>query len=261
MDHIEAGRYWNDNADVWTRLVRSGYDLYRDKLNTPAFLASLPDLRGLEGLDLGCGEGHNTRLLVERGAQMTAIDISEAFIAHAQILEDEAPLGIDYRVASAVELPFEDSSFDFVVAFMSLMEFPETARALSEAFRVLRPGGFLQFSIEHPCFSTPHRRNLRDERGLTYAFEVGGYFRRPQGAIEEWIFGAAPAEVKQGLRRFRIPRFPRPLHEWVNLVVAAGFVIERMEEPAPSDETVRDVPYLQDATVVPYFLHVRARKR
>lgn len=261
MDHIEAGRYWNDNADVWTRLARGGYDLYRDKLNTPAFLASLPDLRGLEGLDLGCGEGHNTRLLAARGARMTAIDISEAFVGHARVLEDEAPLGIEYRVASAVELPFEDGSFDLVVAFMSLMEFPETARALSEAFRVLRPGGFLQFSIEHPCFSTPHRRNLRDERGRTYAFEVGGYFRRPQGEIEEWIFGAAPAEVKQGLRRFRIPRFPRPLHEWINLLVAAGFVIERMEEPTPSDETVREVPYLQDATVVPYFLHVRARKR
>jgi hypothetical protein len=125
---------------------------------------------------------------------------------------------------------------------------------------VVRPGGFLQFSIEHPCFSTPHRQNLRDANGLTWAIEIGGYFQRPHAAIEEWIFGAAPAEVKQGLRRFRIPRFPRPLHEWVNLLVEAGFTIERMEEPAPSEATVREVPYIQDATVVPYFLHVRARK-
>lgn len=260
MDHIEAGRYWNDNAEVWTQLARGGYDLYRDKLNTPTFLASLPEVRGRAGLDLGCGEGHNTRLLAERGARMTAIDISEIFISHARAAEAARPLGITYQVASAVELPFPDEAFDFVVAFMSLMEFPETERALAEARRVLRPGGFLQFSIEHPCFSTPHRRQLRDANGMTYAIEVGGYFQRSRAAIEEWIFGAAPVEVKAGMRKFRIPRFPRPLHEWVNLLVEGGFTIERMEEPVPSAETVREVPYIQDASVVPYFLHVRARK-
>jgi trans-aconitate methyltransferase len=61
VDHREAGRYWNQNADVWTRLARAGYDVYRDHLNTPAFLAMLPDVAGLTGLDIGCGEGNNTR--------------------------------------------------------------------------------------------------------------------------------------------------------------------------------------------------------
>ena len=45
--------------------MRAGYDHYRDGLNTPAFLAMLPETRGLSGLDIGCGEGHNTRLLVK----------------------------------------------------------------------------------------------------------------------------------------------------------------------------------------------------
>lgn len=62
------------------------------------------------------------------------------------------------------------------------------------------------------------------------------------------------------MRKFRIPRFPRPLHEWVNLLVEVGFTIERMEEPAPSEATVREVPYIQDASVVPYFLHLRVRR-
>jgi ubiquinone/menaquinone biosynthesis C-methylase UbiE len=260
MDHLEAGRYWNANAEVWTQLVRCGYDLYRDHLNTPAFLDMLPEVNGLCGLDLGCGEGNNTRLLARRGARMTAIDISEVFVGHAQDSETQHPLGVRYQVASAVDLPFADRSFDFAVAFMSLMEFPETERALGEVSRVLRPGGFLQFSIEHPCFSTPHRRNLRDASGVTYAFEIGGYFNRPQGVIEEWTFGAAPEEVKQGVRRFQIPRFPRPLHEWINLLVDTGFVIERLGEPSPSDQTAREIPYLQDAQVLPYFLHVRVRR-
>jgi len=219
MNHEEAGKYWNDNAEVWTRLARRGYDVYRDYLNTPAFFELLPDVRGLSGLDIGCGEGHNTRLLAEKGASVTAIDISNVFVQYATQEEERAPRHIDYRVASAVELPFGDSTFDFAVAFMSLMDIPEADRVLAEAYRILKPGGFFQFSIEHPCFATPHRRNLRNPQGRTYAVEVGGYFRRLQGEIAEWIFGAAPPDVRDGLRRFKTPRFTRPISQWLNLLV------------------------------------------
>jgi len=157
MDHLIAGDYWNANAEAWTKLARAGYDTYRDHLNTPAFLAMLPPVAGLEGLDIGCGEGHNTRLIALRGARMTGLDIAEVFIRHARAEEQRAPLGITYHHASAVELPYKDGSFDFAVGCMSLMDIPETARAVEEAFRVLRPGGWLQFSILHPCFNPPHR--------------------------------------------------------------------------------------------------------
>jgi ubiquinone/menaquinone biosynthesis C-methylase UbiE len=177
MGHEEVGRFWDANADAWTKLARAGYGGYRNHLNTPAFFALLPDVAGLSGLDIGCGEGHNTRLLARRGARMTAIDIAEAFVAHARAAEANEPLGIDYRVASAVALPFADRSFDFALAVMSFMDVPETGHVFSEAYRVLKPGGFLQFSITHPCFDTPHRRNLRDADSLTYA-GVGGDFRR-----------------------------------------------------------------------------------
>lgn len=260
MDHEEVGRFWNANADSWTKLARAGYDVYRDFLNTPAFFAMLPNVIGLSGLDIGCGEGHNTRLLAQRRALVTAIDISEVFVAHAKQLEEQEPLGIDYRVASAVDLPFADATFDFATAFMSLMDIPETDRALAEAYRVLKPGGFLQFSITHPCFDTPHRRNLRNENGLTYAIEVGDYFRNLEGEITEWLFGAAPPEVKQGLPKFKTPRFTRTVSQWLNLLIETGFQLERIEEPRPGDETVRACPDMQDAQVVAYFLHIRARK-
>jgi len=260
MDHKEAGCYWNESAESWVRLARAGYDIYRDHLNTPAFFAMLPDVTGLTGLDIGCGEGYNTRLLAERGARITAIDIAETFVAYAQESEREKPLGIAYQVASAVELPFGDRLFDFATAFMSLMDVPETNRALSEAYRVLKPGGFLQFSMAHPCFDTPHRRNLRDTDHRTYAIEVGDYFRNSDGEIDEWLFKAAPAEVKQGMRKFRIPRFRRTLSEWLNLIFETGFQLERVEEPRPTDETVLAHPELQDAQVVSYFLHLRARR-
>ena len=196
MDHRQVGKYWDDNADAWTKLSRAGYDVYRDYLNTPSFLRMLPPVQGLRGLDIGCGEGHNTRLLAKRGAHMTAIDISERFIRHAKEAGTLAPLGIEYRVASAVELPFADATYDFAVAFMSLMDIPENDRAMAEAFRVLKPGGFFQFSITHPCSDTPHRRNLRDETGKSYAIEVGRYFEQTDSRIDEWLFGAAPPEAR-----------------------------------------------------------------
>ncbi len=260
MNHEEVGRLWNENADAWTKLARAGYDVYRDYLNTPAFFEMLPDVDGLAGLDIGCGEGHNTRLLARRGARVTAVDIAENFIKHARESEDKEPLGIDYRVASAVELPFPDGTFDFATGFMSFMDIPETDRVVAEAYRILKPGGFLQFSITHPCCDTPHHRNLRDENGTTYAIEVGDYFRNLNGDIMEWLFNAAPPEAKAGLPNFKTPRFTRTLGQWLNLLIDTGFVLERVGEPRPSDETVRECPDMQDAQVVAYYLHLRARK-
>jgi ubiquinone/menaquinone biosynthesis C-methylase UbiE len=260
MDHLAVGECWNGNAEAWTKLARAGFDLFRDHLNTPAFLAMLPPVAGLAGLDIGCGEGYNTRLIAKQGASMTGMDLAELFIKHARAEEQRAPLGITYHHASAVELPYADASFDFAVGCMSLMDIPETDRVLAEAFRVLRPGGFLQFSILHPCFNPPHRRSCRDEDRLTYAVEVGDYFLDARGRIDEWIFDA-PAAQKQNLAKFRVPRFHRPVSEWLNLLIAAGFVIERVEEPRPSDAVVQAHPSLQDAQVVAYFLHMRVRKR
>lgn len=259
MDDRTVGEYWERNAGTWTQLVRAGYDVYRDLLNTPAFLEMLPEVAGREGLDIGCGEGENTRKLAARGARMWGVDIAPTFVARAQEIAEQEP--IVYSVGSALALPFPNERFDFAVAFMSLMDVPAPEVALQEAYRVLRPGGFLQFSITHPCFGTPHRKLLRRENGEAYAVEVGRYYDRADGEIERWIFGSAPEEVKAGLQKFEVPRFYRTLSEWVNAVLEAGFVLERLEEPRVSEALARQYPAVQDTRVVSYFLHVRARKR
>lgn len=248
---------WESNADAWTALSRAGYDVYRDWLNTPAFFAMLPEVEGLRGLDIGCGEGHNTRLLAQRGAWIAAMDVSRSFIRHAV---GAGTSNIAYSIADAATLPFADGIFDFVCGFMSFMNVPEPECVLSEAYRVLKPGGFLQFSISHPCFDTPHRRNLHNDAGLTYAIEVGDYFRNLRGETTEWLFSAAPPEAKAGLPKFRTLRFTRTLSQWLNALVETGFWLERVEEPRPTDETVRLCPRVQDAQIVAYFLHIRARR-
>jgi SAM-dependent methyltransferase len=191
---------------------------------------------------------------------VTAIDIAGAFLRAARADEAADPLGIAYAKASAVDLPFPDASFDFVCSIMCLMDVADVESALAEVHRVLRPGGFLQFSICHPCFDTLHRRNLRGPDGKTYALEVGRYFEHIPGRVVEWIFSVAPEEVKRSVRPFRTPYFTRTLSAWLNLLVDAGFVIERLAEPRPSDEVVARWPNVQDAQVVAYFLHVRGRK-
>jgi len=258
MKDSEVGRYWDESAEAWTFLARRGCDVYRDLVNTPAFLEMLPDVSGLAGIDLGCGEGHNTRLLAKRGAIMSAVDISATFIAHAR---DFDAMDIRYAIASAQRLPFEAGSFHFATAFMSLMDMPRPDLALAETVRVLKAGGFFQFSISHPCSTTPHRRHVRDAQGRTLALEVGGYFDYLDGDIDEWLFAAAPRELKAGLRRFRIPRFQRTLSDWINMIAGAGLAIEQAAEPYASEETAMYYPEVADTRIAPYFLLVRCRKR
>ena len=259
MRECDAPALWEANAQTWTDHVRAGYDVYRDHHNTPAFLAMLPAVEGLTGLDIGCGEGANTRALAALGAKMTAIDVAPTFVRHASGTECAAPLGIDYRLADATALPFADSSFDFATAFMSLMDVADARRALREAHRVVRPAGFLQFSILHPCFATPYRRVKRDGDGVAYAVEVGQYFDR-QPFVETWQFSAAPPEVRAHSKPFGLMKFQRTLSDWINDLVDAGWVIERLGEPSASVEEAAAMRPLQDTRVTPLFLHVRVRR-
>jgi trans-aconitate methyltransferase len=66
VERLDTRKLWNANAATWTELTRAGFDVYRDLVNTPAFFALLPPVDGRLCLDLGCGEGHNTRLLAGR---------------------------------------------------------------------------------------------------------------------------------------------------------------------------------------------------
>jgi ubiquinone/menaquinone biosynthesis C-methylase UbiE len=157
-------------------------------------------------------------------------------------------------------LPFAAQQFDFVTAVMSLMDLPEPGLALKELHRVIRRGGFLQFSILHPCFFPPHRRLVRGDEGKRYAVEVGRYFDRIDGEIERWLFSAAPAESTAGMNPFEIPRFHRTLAEWLNAVVEAGFALEAVAEPRANEETARQVPAVADTGIVAYFLHARCRR-
>jgi len=255
-DEFAVRQYWERNAATWTRLSRAGYDVCRDFQTAPAFFDLLPEVNGLTGLDVGCGEGQNTRQLAARGARVFALDVAREFVHAAR---QESSAGIHYLLASALRLPFANRSFDFVTAFMSLMDVAAPEVVLPEVVRVLKQGGFLQFSILHPCFCPMHRRIVRNEAGRPVGVEVGRYFERVDGEIERWIFNAAPPEAVAGLEPFAIPRFHRTLSDWLNAIAATGLHVERSVEPSADPQSAAGVPGLEDTLVAPNFLLMRCR--
>lgn len=231
LSEEDVARHWDANADLWADEVRRGRDIAREGFNNPAFLGFIGDLRGKRVLDAGCGEGYNSRILARQGASVSGIDISERMIALATAEEAREPLGIRYARTSYADLGlFADATFDAVVSFMALMDGPRFDLAMREAFRVLRPGGLLAFSIMHPCFSTKGARWIRNEDGVKVNWAVGRYFDTSEW-VEGWRFTDAPLETPE----FQVPRFDRTLSEYVNSVLEAGFVLRRIEEPRPSE--------------------------
>ncbi len=231
----EVAAYWSRNADQWAKDVRAGYDIYRELFTFPAFQAFLPPLEGLRVIDFGCGEGTNTRAFARMGARMTGIDVAEGMLAHAQKQEAAEPLGIDYRLSSfSDDSGFPDGTFDGVVSTMALMDGPDFAGAMREAYRLLKPGGFLAFSILHPCFITPGLDWRKDDEGEVTGLVAARYFD-PATYVEEWRFGAR-LRHDPSVEAFQVPRFPRTLGDYLTAIAAAGLRITRVEEPRPSVE-------------------------
>jgi len=123
------GAAYDRMMGVWTRFVG---DIFLD------WLALKP---GLQWLDVGCGTGAFTQLVVDRcrpaGAQ--GIDPSESQLEFAR--QRPAAKTAEFRLGDAMDLPFEDSRFDAAVMALVLFFVPEPEKGAAEMMRVVRPGG------------------------------------------------------------------------------------------------------------------------
>lgn len=127
------------------------YERGKDAWLIEDFARRLADVAGViagDGvLDVGCGTGIVARECARRvGSEgsVSGLDISEAMLAVAR---RSAP-GIDWYQGDAEELPFPDESFDRVVSQLALMFFADREKAISEMWRVLRPGGTLAVAVQ-----------------------------------------------------------------------------------------------------------------
>jgi len=126
-----------------THLVPLIFEPYAADLATR--LASRPLSRVLE---LAAGTGVVTRALASKLPQSIAIiatDLNQAMLDHAAAVGTTRP--VEWRQADAMQLPFDDETFDAVVCQFGVMFFPSKAAAFAEARRVLAPGGVFIFNV------------------------------------------------------------------------------------------------------------------
>ena len=259
IDEFHVADAWNGNAEQWASDVRSGYDKYRDEYTFPAFLKFIPSVEGCDVIDLGCGEGTNTRQFAKLGGKMTGVDISERMISLASEKEKQSPLGIRYDVQSYSNLSFKNDQFDFAVSTMALMDGPDFSSAMREAFRVLKSNGTLCFSVLHPCIMTSEFEWIQADDGSYLGCKVGRYFDK-QPFDDRWYFSRRPP-TDEHIEKFQVPRFPRILSEYINAVCQAGFRLTAIDEPRPSEAAVQKHPWFSRwRDHVPLVLFISATK-
>ncbi|HIF08722.1 MAG TPA: class I SAM-dependent methyltransferase [Sneathiellales bacterium] len=99
--------------------------------------------QGMRILDVATGPGYVAAAATTRGAVGVGIDFSEPQIELAR----QQFAGSEFHVSDAEDLPFPDQDFDGVVINFGVLHFPQPEVAISEAFRVLRKGGRLAFTV------------------------------------------------------------------------------------------------------------------
>lgn len=145
--------FWNRNVNQFNQLQRNdaGTRQFFDAAEAlryeyhyhlqPQFDRIAAEFPGGKLLEVGCSMGNDTIQLARRGMQVAGVDLTEAGID--LIRKRFALYGMDgeFRVADAETLPFAHATFDVVYSFGVLHHTPDTAGAIEEVRRVLKPGG------------------------------------------------------------------------------------------------------------------------
>jgi SAM-dependent methyltransferase len=182
----------------------------------PTMFAALPPVDGRRILEAGCGGGWMTEQLLRRGARVTAVDASARMVEHARrriaALEDGAASKAEVRVADlARPLELPDAQFDGIVSDLVLHYLRDWSTAMAEFRRVLKPDGWLLFSTHHPSADASR-------------LKVGESYFDVVQEEDHW----------RGIGTVRF--FRRPLSAIGDALADAGFGIERIIEPRPTEE-------------------------
>jgi 2-polyprenyl-3-methyl-5-hydroxy-6-metoxy-1,4-benzoquinol methylase len=228
---IDAVRnYWDRNpilgyeATPGTPQYFDNFDLVK-RQDYELFALGFWNFGGFSGkkvLDIGCGAGWFAVNYALAGAISFAIDLTPRAVELVKQHAQYRGVDVDAREANAEQLPFGDDSFDLVHSCGVLHHTPDTQKAMSEAFRVLKPGGLARIALYHrgflfsPIPSFFVRAALKLLRMTRPGTELSGA-KTP----DEFIRLYDGADNPLGIGRSR--------REWVAMLERAGFVIDRCE--------------------------------
>lgn len=210
---------WNESADSWIASQGDEGDFGRRYVLDGPMKARVAASGAVRALDVGCGEGRFCRVMQAMGVTTVGVDPTVALIDRARARDP----GGDYRVGRVEALDFEDASFDLVVSYLTMIDFPDLPAAVAELARVLKPGGRLLIAN----LTSLNTAGLGDERlGSSYDAR-GRYSYAIDGYLDErahWVEWAG----------IRIVNWHRPLQTYMSLLLDQGLVLTHFAEPSPT---------------------------
>jgi 2-polyprenyl-3-methyl-5-hydroxy-6-metoxy-1,4-benzoquinol methylase len=230
----------------YSRLERFGME-WGAAYEHHAFTALLPDAARLRVLDLGCGAGQLSLHLAQADAEeVIGLDASARMLEVAR--GQRAHPRITYVQQSIEAADFPPNRFDLVVSSLALHYVEDYAGVVRRIGAWLASGGILAFSTEHPVFAA----RASDD----------GWVRDADGEPQAWTIDRYGVEGVRERHWFRegVVKYHRTVSTLLNGLIDAGLVVERVLEPAPDDEMLRDHPEWIQERKRPTFLLVRARK-
>lgn len=175
----------------------------------------LGDVRGQRVLEVGCGSAPCARWVAAQGGNVVAFDLSAAMLRHGRAGNAATGISVPLVQADVCALPFADEVFDIAFSAFGAIPFvADSARAMREVARVLRPGGRWVFSVTHPM-----RWVFPDDPGPAGLTAIQSYFdRSPYVEVDA---SGVPAYVEHH----------RTLGDRIRELVAAGFEVRDVVEP------------------------------
>lgn len=226
----ETPDYVSRNVEVWTGddeyLVESGRRAWaRDEIDWGVWrvlerdVGVLPDVSGLDVVELGCGTAYFSSWLARRGARVVGVDPTPRQLERARAFQRE--FGLEFRLieAGGEAVPLPDSSADLVLSEYGSAIWSDPYLWIPEAFRLLRPGGLLIFlrNSTLAILCSPDG----DE-------PTGDRLMRPQ-------FGMHRFDAWDGVE------FHLSHGDWIRLLRTTGFDVEALVElQAPADAVTHE---------------------
>ena len=205
--------------------IKSGQDLPHAYVEKPAMDRLLPDVGGKKVLLLGCGTGEESLLLREHGASdLVGVDNSAGSIKLARETYPEC----EFRVGDMHSLEFDDETFDLVYSSLTIHYSASPGEVYAEICRVLKPGGYLQFSVGHPLRWASERIELD-----SVTTKILGYSEDPDSRILHGTYSSL-SQHSETFPNGEVLQFyigPPSLH--FRLLKEAGFLVEEFIESQP----------------------------